>query len=96
MTDKEAKNNCMFLMAFALAVIFIGSIAGCMDQPQRSKAAENSFTNMSVVAKSTHLNNQFIVRCSDGSIWELMVSETGYITYKQCLFDPTVVPVLEK
>lgn len=75
---------CLSLMAFAI---------GCSNtQHQRQEAVANSFSNQTVQVKATTYPDQFIVRCEDGSIWEVKAApESGTynipITYKNCLFD---------
>jgi hypothetical protein len=51
----------------------------------------SSFTNQACQIKHTTYQNQFIVRCEDGSIWEVKMDDgmdLAIISYKNCIFDP--------
>lgn len=78
---------------------FVAISAGCYNQPEKIETIRLSFTNDVAFVKSTSLTQMFIVKCSDGSIWEVQVNDGGIITYKNCLFDSTIPPkqpILEK
>jgi len=76
-------------------VIVVSIFVGCSNtHKQRQDAVIQSFTNQTVQVKATTYVDQFIVRCDDGSIWEIKVktASDGYnniapILYKNCLFD---------
>jgi hypothetical protein len=72
--------------------IIVPVIIGCSNTPyQRQESVTKSFTNQTVQVKATTYIDQFIVRCEDGSIWEVKTDTTSYINplivYKNCLFD---------
>ena len=67
-------------------------MCGCTNSPaERLAEVEKSFTNQTAVAKATTYDSQFVVRCADGSIWEVLTRDSDFkpkIFYKNCLFDP--------
>lgn len=95
MTNEQAKTFFAWIGVLTCALAVIGCIAGCMEQPRRIQIAESAFTNQTAVAKSTYTSSyQYIVRCSDGSIWEVEVNDAGFLKYKNCLFDATGKPTV--
>lgn len=78
-------------------VMVMTGVVGCSNtHTQRQEAAREAFTNQEVEVKATTYFDQFVVRCEDGSIWEVKVktNQDGYnnipapVYYKNCLFDP--------
>lgn len=73
--------------------LLVITFTGCSNtHKERQEAVERSFTNQSVQVKATTYPDQFIVRCEDGSIWEVKVQVEMVAplihNYKNCLFDP--------
>jgi len=77
-----------------LFIVMVVSLAlGCSSShSQRQEAAKRSFgTNLVVEVKATTYVDQFIVRCEDGSIWEVKASMSldamndVSVIYKNCL-----------
>lgn len=89
---------------FLLALV-ICSLAGCdnnntpyYQQQLITKAFTNQRVQLSQV-KATSCYGQYIVKCDDGSVWEIKVDGLNGINYKNCLFDPLdklPLPPLEK
>jgi hypothetical protein len=92
-----------------ISILLSMGCVGCNNtHTERQQAAKDSFTNQEVEVKATTCNIQFIARCEDGSIWELIVdgekdaNNQTKVIYKNCLFDPIYVvpkkplPLLEK
>jgi len=83
------------LITLVFGSILCAGVIGCSSShTQRQEIALKSFgTNQLVEVKATTYMDQFIVRCEDGSIWEIKVSTSSDscgkipITYKNCLFD---------
>lgn len=96
---KETNKDKVMVYSAPLQWLFIALIVplmiGCSSShTQRQEAVRQSFgTNKYVEVKATSYIDQFIVRCEDGSIWEVKAStETDRIgnvevLYKNCLFD---------
>lgn len=72
--------------------IVVPLMIGCSNtHKQRQDAVAKSFTNQTVQVKATTYMDQFIVRCEDGSVWEVKANANNLmpiIIYKNCLFDP--------
>lgn len=75
-----------------LFIIFIVScIVGCSRPAAMQEVVGKAFTNQYSTVKATTVECQYIVRCEDGSIWEVRTGEGlcgPIINYKNCLFDP--------
>ena len=69
---------CLSILAFSI---------GCASHEKRVQAIYDSFTNQVIQVRHTYYSNQFIVRCEDGSVYELLIDDSAEITYKDCLFD---------
>ena len=82
-------------LQWLLITIVVSCIVGCnSNSAQRYDAVQAAFTERSQAeVKATSYNTQYIVRCNDGSIWEIKASSKTdgignvKILYKNCIFD---------
>lgn len=90
MTNLNLRTIGYSLIAAGLG-LFASLFVGCTASPfQHQEVVTKAFTNQYSEVKATTKPFQFIVRCVDGSIWEVNTSEGTFpmIAYKNCLFDP--------
>ena len=77
-------------MSIFIMCCVIAFLSGCSSQPARMSAALSSFTNQTAEARSIRVHHcTYIVRCSDGSIWEVRTYPNAALAYKNCLFEGT-------
>ena len=86
-----------FLIITIITTCILGLLGCRSSHNERQEAVRASFSNEMVEVKATTYRDQFIVRCENGSIWEVKASlynPGSYSTisqisilYKNCLFD---------
>ena len=92
--SKDKMAICSLPIQFLIITIITTYLVGCSSHNERQEAVKASFSNEIVEVRATTYRDQFIVRCKNGSIWEVKaslynpyVSSQISILYKNCLFD---------
>ena len=93
--SKDKMAICSLPIQFLIITIIMTYLVGCSSHNERQEAVRAAFSNEMVEVRATTYRDQFIVRCKNGSIWEVKASlYTEYVNssqtsilYKNCLFD---------
>ena len=95
--SKDKMAICSLPIQFLIITIITTYLVGCSSHNERQEAVRAAFSNEMVEVRATTYRDQFIVRCKNGSIWEVKASlynpgSYGTISlisilYKNCLFD---------